>query len=67
MNLSGSYEYIQLSLPVPGNYTAGDLMICGKKKKYIMATINQSNYLIADADVKGDCEIVLSLKKKPLT
>ncbi len=65
INLSGSYEYIQLSLPVPGNYTAGDLMIGGKKKKYIMASFNQSSYLIADADVKGECEIILDLRKKP--
>jgi hypothetical protein len=65
INLTGSYEYIQLSLPVPGNYVAGDLMIGGKKKKYIMATINQGNYLVADADVSGECEIVLKLRKKP--
>jgi len=65
INLAGSYDYIQLSLPVPGNYAAGDLMIGGKKKKYIMASINQSSYLIADADVKGECEIILELRKKP--
>lgn len=65
INLSGSYKYIQLSLPVPGNYTAGDLMIGGKKKKYIMASFNQGNYLIADADVNGDCEIILDLRKRP--
>lgn len=64
LNLSGSYEYIQFSLPVPSNYEAGDLTIKGKKKKYIIATINQSNYLIADVDIKGDCEVVLKLNKK---
>ena len=35
IKLTGSYEYIQLSLPIPGNYVAGDLTIGGKKKKYI--------------------------------
>ncbi|MDD3736879.1 MAG: hypothetical protein PHO11_06875, partial [Bacteroidales bacterium] len=65
ISLEGSYEYIQLSLPVPGNYIPGELRLNGKKKKYIMASINQSNYLIADADVKGQCEIALTLKKKP--
>jgi hypothetical protein len=65
INLEGSCEYVQLSLPVPGNYIAGDLKFGGKKKKYIMASINQSNYLIADADVKGECEIILNLRKKP--
>jgi hypothetical protein len=64
INLSGSYAYIQLSLPVPENYTVGDLMIGGKKKKYIMASFNQGNYLIADADIKGDCEIILDLRKR---
>jgi hypothetical protein len=64
IKLTGSYEYVQLSLPVPGNYVAGDLTFSGRKKKYIMASINQSNYLIADADVKGECEIILNLKKK---
>jgi hypothetical protein len=64
ISLSGSYEYVQLSLPIPGNYTPGDLKFGGKKKKYIMASINQSNYLIADADVQGDCEIILDLRKK---
>jgi hypothetical protein len=64
LNLSGSYEYIQFSLLVPSNYEAGELTVKGKKKKYIIATINQSNYLIADADIKGECEVVLKLKKK---
>ena len=64
LNLSGSYEYIQFSLPVPRNYEVGDLTVGGKKKKYIIATINKSNYLIADADIKGDCEVVLKLQKK---
>jgi hypothetical protein len=64
IKLTGSYEYVQLSLPVPVNYIAGDLKFDGKKKKYIMASINQSNYLIADADVTGPCEIILDLKKK---
>ena len=64
LNLSGSYEYVQFSLPVPMNYEAGDLTIGGKKKKYIIATINQSNYLIADADIKGEFEVILKLQKK---
>jgi hypothetical protein len=64
IKLTGSYEYVQLSLPVPVNYVAGDLKFDGRKKKYIMASINQSNYLIADADVTGPCEIILDLKKK---
>jgi len=64
IKLTGSYEYVQLSLPVPANYVPGDLTFGGKKKKYIMASINQSNYLIADADVTGECEIILGLKKK---
>jgi len=66
INLTGSFEYLQFSLPVPANYEAGDLTIGGKNKKYIMATINQSNYLIADADVSGECEVVLKLRKKPI-
>jgi hypothetical protein len=64
LNLSGSYEYVQFSLPLPMNYDAGDLTVGGKKKKYIIATINQSNYLIADADIKGEFEVILKLQKK---
>ncbi len=63
ISLSGSYEYIQLSLLVPENASAGDLMIGGKKRKYILASINKSNYVTADADVYGSCEITLKLKK----
>lgn len=65
--LEGSYEYIQLSLPVPEGYVAEDLTIAGRKKKYITATINRSSYLIADADIKGKCEVVMKLRRKPAT
>lgn len=63
ISLSGSYNYIQLSLPVPAGYTSGDLLIDGVKRKYIRATINQSHYLIADDQVSGDSEIELTLRK----
>jgi hypothetical protein len=66
LNLEGSYEYVQLSLPVPEGYEAEDLSIAGRKKKYITATINRSNYLIADADIKGKCEVVMKLRRKPM-
>ena len=67
IKLSGSFEYIQLSLPVPVNYVAGDLMIGGKKKKYLTSSINKSTYVTSDADVSGECEIILKLKRKPLS
>ena len=57
------------SCPCPclANYIAGDLLIGGKKKKYLLSSINKSKYLTADADVSGECEIILKLKKKPLS
>jgi hypothetical protein len=67
IRLSGSFEYIQLSLPVPDNYVAGDLMIRGKKKKYLASCINNSNYVNSDADVNGECEVILKLKRKPVS
>jgi hypothetical protein len=67
IKLSGSFEYIQLSLPVPVNYVAGDLLIGGKKKKYLSSSINKSTYVTSDADVSGDCEIILKLKRKPIS
>jgi hypothetical protein len=67
IKLSGSYEYIQLSLPVPVNYVAGDLLIGGKKKKYLSSSINRSTYVTSDADVSGECEIILKLKRKPIS
>jgi hypothetical protein len=66
LKLDGSYEYIQLSLPVPEGYVAEDLTIAGRKKKYITAAINRSSYLIADADIKGKCEVVMKLRRKPV-
>jgi hypothetical protein len=66
IKLSGSYEYVQLSLPVPVNYIAGDLLIAGKKKKYLLSGINKSTYVTSDADISGDCEIILKLKRKTL-
>ncbi|HWR74542.1 MAG TPA: hypothetical protein VN276_02835 [Bacteroidales bacterium] len=66
IKLSGSYEYIQLSLPVPVNYIAGDLLIGGKKKKYLLSGINKSTYVTTDADISGECEIILKLKRKTL-
>ena len=65
LSLAGSPEYVQISLPVPGGFIAGNLTIDGKRKKYILASINKTNYLIADADIKGGCEIALDLKKVP--
>jgi hypothetical protein len=65
IRLKGDYEYIQLSLLIPANSIPGELLIGGKKRKFIMASINSSNYLTADADVKGDCEIILKLNKTP--
>jgi hypothetical protein len=65
IRLKGDYEYIQLSLLIPANSIPGELHIGGKKRKFIMASINSSNYLTADADVKGDCEINLKLNKTP--
>jgi hypothetical protein len=67
IKLSGSFEYIQMSLPVPVNYVAGDLLIGGKKKKYLSSSINKSTYVTSDADVSGECEIILKLKRKPLS
>lgn len=64
MNLKGDYDYIQLSLLLPARSHPGDLMIGGKKRKYILASINNSIYVTADADVRGDCEIVLKLNKQ---
>jgi hypothetical protein len=64
IRLSGSYEYIQLSLPVPENHIAGDLLINGKERKYLLASINSSTYITADADVSGDCEVILKLERK---
>ena len=64
IRLSGSYEYIQLSLPVPENHIAGDLLINGKERKYLIASINSSTYITADADVSGDCEVILKLERK---
>jgi len=67
LKLSGSYEQIQLSLLLPGNFVAGDLLIGGKKKKYTSSVVNKSTFINADADVKGECEIILKLKSKPLS
>jgi hypothetical protein len=52
---------------VPDNYVAGDLMIRGKKKKYLASCINNSNYVNSDADVNGECEVILKLKRKPVS
>jgi hypothetical protein len=52
---------------VPVNYVAGDLLIGGKKKKYLTSSINNSTYVTSDADVSGECEIILKLKRKPLS
>jgi len=67
LKLSGSFEQIQLSLLLPGNFVAGDLLIGGKKKKYTSSVVNKSTFINADADVKGECEIILKLKSKPLS
>ena len=67
IKLSGSYEQIQLALSLPGNCVAGDLMIGGKKKKYTESVINKSTFINADADVKGECEVTLKLKCKPVS
>lgn len=67
IKLDGSYDYIQLSLPVPENHVAGDLLINGKKRNYLSASINDSTYITADSDIIGECEIVLRLERKPVT
>ena len=67
IRVSGSFEQIQLALPLPGNYLAGDLMIGRKKKKYTVSVINKSTFINADADVKGECEIIFKLKSKPVS
>ena len=67
IRLSGSFEHIHFALPLPGNYLAGDLMIGRKKKKYTVSVINKSTFINADADVKGECEIIFKLKRKPVS
>jgi len=64
ISMNGSFEYLQLSLPVPENYIAGELEVNRKKRKYLTAVINKSPYLIVDADAAGECEVTLMLKKK---
>jgi hypothetical protein len=51
-------------LPVPDNYVVGNLTVNGKDRKYLTAVINNSPYLIVDADAPGECEVTLMLEKK---
>jgi len=64
IKMNGSFEYLQLSLPLPDNYVAGNLTVSGKDRKYLTAVINNRPYLIVDADAPGECEVTLMLEKK---